>query len=604
MKILKNVLLSFICVQFFPVLLSDYTLSFSNSYFSILLWILLFMLLQYADRQSYDQRLLRFTHVLGFMFSYMTACGYAIEQQGTVGYLTIRFIICILLYTHVFALLLAALWIYLEIFEIFLQEKERTAKSNVLHRVIQWIFKHPVIIAILLLICWIPCYISTFPGGFSYDATPEFNQLTDGYNENFPMLHSVLITRILSIAHKLTGSYNVGIAIYTITQMILISIMFTHILYTFHKKHINRMLLCFMIIYYALFPVIPILVTHTLRDILFSALLTYTMFLFYLLASEKTSFMASITKPFLLGIIFVLTMLSRNNNTGVVMFIIVLGVSMLVWIMNKKENLRGSCIFAGTAIGGYLLLSIFLLALCQPRLYLNTQRSALSLFAQSIARAYFMEMDTWTEAEQEELGKYFRLNELRYVAENADPAKTSLHFADGKSLNDFFIFWCKIGLKHPGCFLDAILTNSKPMWFPGDILDGYKKVGGYEGYDKCYFYFGDTSTPGTNTNLAPKIKNYYEKISLYISFEKIPVISMLFSIGFQFWIVINCVFYTIYRKCQHLYLPLAIILGYTIISAFVPLILLRYFSALFFTFPMTIIFTLQPSNTPSPDITR
>jgi hypothetical protein len=93
----------------------------------------------------------------------------------------------------------------------------------------------------------------------------------------------------------------------------------------------------------------------------------------------------------------------------------------------------------------------------------------------------------------------------------------------------------------------------------------------------------------------PKVREYYKNIGLYISFEKIPIISMFFSIGFQFCIVLNCVFYIGYRRCKYLYLPVAIVLGYTIISAFLPLVLLRYFAMLFFAFPMTVVFTIQPS---------
>ncbi len=59
----------------------------------------------------------------------------------------------------------------------------------------------------------------------------------------------------------------------------------------------------------------------------------------------------------------------------------------------------------------------------------------------------------------------------------------------------------------------------------------------------------------------PKVREYYKNIGLYISFEKIPIISMFFSIGFQFCIVLNCVFYIGYRRCKYLYLPVAIVLG-------------------------------------------
>ncbi|MDE7428533.1 MAG: hypothetical protein K2N00_04565, partial [Lachnospiraceae bacterium] len=92
MGIIKNMVLSFVCVCLFPVFISDHSLNFSNSYFSIILWWLLYMLFQYTDNQAYDRRMLKFTHGLGLVFSVMTACGYTLDQQGTVEYREISFI--------------------------------------------------------------------------------------------------------------------------------------------------------------------------------------------------------------------------------------------------------------------------------------------------------------------------------------------------------------------------------------------------------------------------------------------------------------------------------------------------------------------------------
>ena len=136
------------------------------------------------------------------------------------------------------------------------------------------------------------------------------------------------------------------------------------------------------------------------------------------------------------------------------------------------------------------------------------------------------------------------------------------------------------------------------MWFPASVIDGYQKAGAEAKFEKCYYNIsGQNEEPVGHENFLPKVLNFYTKIGLYISYEKVPIISMLFSIGFQFWIVLNCLFYTIYRRNRQLYLPLAIIMGYTVISACVPLVLLRYFAAIFLSMPMLIIFTVQPGIT-------
>lgn len=504
-----------------------------------------------------------------------------------------RLLFSIVLYTHVYAEMLAAFWHFLMDSELRLNREPDHKTVQKVFRAVDWIMRHPICIVLILLICWMPCFIANFPGGFVYDMKNEFNQITRGYNGNLPLLHSVIITRLLSFAYNITGSYNTGVAIYIVIQMLLISAMYTHILCKFYKQGANKILLMFILLYCGAFPVIQILVTQTVRDVMFSALLTYTVFLFYLLVSDREAFFNKIYTPILLAVMLTLALLSRNNNAGIIMIVILILASALVWIFNRKISLKGASAFSLICVGSYIFLSMILTALCQP-LQPSDAKASLSVLSQPICRAYFMEQESWTDEELENFYKYFRMDGLRYVPENADPTKSRLHQMD-EDLGNFFRFWCKIGKEHTLCYVDALLANTQDMWFPDSIIDGYQKAGAEAGFEKCYYSIsGRNEEPVGHETFLPKVLNFYTQIGLFISFEKIPVISMLFSIGFQFWIVLNCVFYSIYRKNRQLYLPLAIIMGYIIISACVPLVLLRYFAALFLSMPMLIIFTVQP----------
>ena len=68
---------------------------------------------------------------------------------------------------------------------------------------------------------------------------------------------------------------------------------------------------------------------------------------------------------------------------------------------------------------------------------------------------------------------------------------------------------------------------------------------------------------------------------------------MLFSIGFQFWILIHTFFYLLYRKEKKLLLPVTILLLLTLGTSFVPLILVRYVSPLFIAMPLLLLFTFD-----------
>lgn len=151
-----------------------------------------------------------------------------------------------------------------------------------------------------------------------------------------------------------------------------------------------------------------------------------------------------------------------------------------------------------------------------------------------------------------------------------------------------------MGGKCPGSYADALIAQTRYIWYPDSLIDGYVRAGIYKNSDKCYFSI-TVDSPGTARHLLPAVEKYYRDIGLSLSFEKIPLLSMLFSIGFQFWVILNSMFYAVYRRCRHLYLPLGFFLAYMLLTLFLPIVLLRYFMAVFLFLPITVVMTVQPA---------
>ena len=511
--------------------------------------------------------MLQFT--LGLIFALMAALGFELENFGAV---TWRVVPAVLILTAGFSVGLKFLWRFLARAEISL----RSAPES---KFLREIFLRPNLVGIILLVCWTPCWLSIFPGNFVYDATKELAQAVNGYSGNFPRLHSVLIVALLGLSASISGACEAGVAIYIVVQMTCMAAMYARMLKFFTERGTNSWLLAAAFLYCAIFPVVPMLATTTVRDVLFSILLTWTAFLAYRLAVGERVEIS-------FGIFLALTLISRSNNAGILPLIILLA---FVIILRSKK-------FAAAAVGVFVSVNFLLAAICQPFTPANVEAS-LSVFAQGLARAYVMAPETFTEAEREKFAWYFGSAEIKYVPENADPVKARLDVHG--DLAGFLKYWLEIGKKNPHCYAEAILANSWQMWYPPSVVDGYQRAGvkAYVSYcDKSYFAFGHAEPPVELENFLPRVKNFYERIGLFISFEKIPVLGLLFSIGFQFWFLLNCAFYAAWRRAKNLILPLAILLAYAILSAFVPLVLLRYFAALFFAFPLVLIFTLQPTE--------
>jgi len=379
-----------------------------------------------------------------------------------------------------------------------------------------------------------------------------------------------------------------------IVQMLLCSALFTAILHRFHRDGLHPLYSLVLLAYYALFPVVHLLITCTTRGVLFIALLTFTVYQFYLLARDPEGFMSRVRHVVTLAAALVFTLLARNNNSGPLAMLLLVGVCAVICLVFGRKFIRNSILFTASALCTFYTVTAVLTALCQP-LYEAPPSSAMSILAQPIVRTYTLHGDEWTQADREEFESYFNMETLEYVPQNADPAKGNLTVRY-KNMRPFLAFWLKMGLHYPGCYLDAVLANTRQMWYPGTVIDGYTVRGMQPAYQKSYFYFGKyIEEIGSRLNLLPGVFSFYESIGLRISFERIPIISMLFSIGFQFWLLLHCLMYTAYRKCRHLFWPLAIVTIYTICCACVPLVLLRYFGALFLVMPMIAAFTLCPS---------
>ena len=586
-----DIVIAFIGTLLFPKWISDESLSFSNSLFSVVLFVLLFLLLHRERKREEDRRLSRLSLIPGFLFSFMTACGYSLNNLGTVSFRSV--FLSVITYTWILSRLLCLLWRALRETEKRLSRRPETVIGRKVRRFIGWAGKHPAAIGAFLFLCWMPCFLADFPGGFRYDAAEEFAQLSEGYNGSFPLLHTVIITRLMDGLYRITGSYNTGVAVYVLLQMVLIAAMYSHMFGTFIRKGINRTLIACLIVFTGLFPVIQILAVQEVRDVMFASLLVYTVFLFYLLITDREGFLGSLWKPVLLGFMLVLTLLARNNNAGPMMIVLVVAVCTLIWLLCRKISLKGATAFAVTGIGAYLLIGALLTALCRP-LVPAEQGGALSIMSQPLARAYVMEPETWMPEEAFELNNFMNLDGMEYVPENADNTKARIRY---DTFGNFAGFFFRMAKKHPGCFIDAVLENTKYMWFPASVVDGYNRSGipSYEGFDKCYYSIkAHLDEPAEHRNLLPKVLDFYTSIGLRISFEKIPVVSMLFSIGFQYWMLLNTFFYLIYRKKKELLLPVGMLLLYMLISSLVPLIVLRYFASVFLAIPLIVCITLQP----------
>ena len=536
-----------------------------------------------------DRRRWVFSGTLGLIFSTLTSWGRALDKKGSVDFF--GQLPEILLLMPVFTVGISLVWILLERID-----RAEGQETGIVARK-KWL------IPVMLLLCWLPAFLAEYPGGFRYDASAELAQATErlGFRGDYPMLHSAIVTSLLPLMHSLTGSWDTGVMVYVVLQMLLMAGMYTHILWTLIRKGVYRYVIRYALAYCALFPVVQMLVVQELRDVMFAALFTYTVFCLYLLRTEKERILGNPVKAAGCAVVMSLMFQSRNNNAGIPFLMLVILVSICIFLKNRKEYFRGAATWAASGIGSFLLIGWILSLICQPVLYGPTPASSMSLLSQPLSRAYLLEGENWPEEDRKTIAEYMDLEGMRYIPSYADDTKARIRV----NAIQYAAFCGKIGMKYPGIYLDAILAQTQKMWDPNAVIDGYNQYftepgDPYWGYDKCYFAITpENEEPVGHGNMLPWLLDFYTTIGLRISFEKVPVVRWFFSIGAQLWLVLLMFFYLWYRKKTKLLLPVGATVLYMIGNAFVPLVLLRYFAGVFLCHPMIAAFLLQPEKSQS-----
>lgn len=134
-------------------------------------------------------------------------------------------------------------------------------------------------ICLLLLLCWLPWLLYQYPGNLSPDSLNQISQAVGetALSNNHPVLHTLWIRLLISIG----GSTQIGIALYSITQLLFMAAAFSLCVLFIYSRTCSIKAAGFTLLYFAFYPVHPIYGMTMWKDIPFSiCLLLITMILF------------------------------------------------------------------------------------------------------------------------------------------------------------------------------------------------------------------------------------------------------------------------------------------------------------------------------------
>lgn len=429
---------------------------------------------------------------------------------------------------------------------------------------------------IILFVLWIPSWLAVFPGVFSYDAYDEWMQICTGnITAHHPVIHVLFLGGIVEGVYQLTGSYNLGIALCTLIQMLVLAGTFSYTVQFMKESNTLPEVRLFAIVFYGCSPVIQLFAVCGTKDIFFSAA-----FLLFLISVWRICILPERffhNKKWMLVFVgsSIFTMIMRNNGLYIVL------VTLAVTVFVCRKELKKYLIMCMVVAGVYLLYTGPFYSLLHVSA--GGIEEMLSVPLQQIARVYRYEQDAFTQEETTYLYEIVpRENWEAYRSTVSDFVKSG--FREEVFREDpgaFFRLWLKKGADHPLTYINSFLIGSVDFWYPFSVMDGYQDV-----YGKSSYFDYKVSEPGEVQVLLPKLHEIYESISHDKEIQKLPGMFLLLSPGWYLLLYLLFFLYLWREKRYKTMIPLFSILinfGTVLLG---PIALVRYVLILFFAFPV------------------
>lgn len=439
----------------------------------------------------------------------------------------------------------------------------------------------------VILICWTPVFLAYYPSVFAYDAEGQLYQvIAHDYSTHHPLIHTLFLGAFFRLGGNVFGSYQTGMAVHSIVQMLLMAVIFAYALLMLYREKTSRTGRIILLCFYALFPANSILAISTTKDVLFSGLV-----LFYVIKSyqwflgerrKKAGFVISYL------LICVLMLLFRNNAV----YAWLLMQSVIFCFGGRKKLFGRQYVVAVVA-------SVVLFAAGSAGLKAavsaqnGSPRELLSVPLQQMARTRVCHEEEIAPEMREELDRFIP-SEWVFAAYNpylADPVKNRAVIHDDPA--GLIRAWMRLGVQFPAAYVDAFLDNSIGCWYVADKTHAaIYGIGTQSGFG--YLSTDNRTMPAgceiVERSFLPGLRAFMERIVSENEYQKIPVLNVIFAPAFYWWLFVLYMAFFWRRKEYEMLLPGGFLAAYYLTLLFSPAVLVRYMYPFFICVPFMLCF--------------
>ncbi|MGL6200468.1 MAG: DUF6020 family protein [Lachnospiraceae bacterium] len=568
--------LAFISTYFIESMLKvDLTNYFSNSILSLFVFIGIFLLYKKAVAKI-DIRLLIISAVYGVIFSACMVIGVNVltHAQTRINHLFVW--IQILAETPLF--MAAVIVIFRTV-----KYKEKCFSVSKIEKFMEQKFtikKFFLISWILIFLAWIPSLIATYPGIYGYDSIYQLTYYSTGeISLHHPLVHTYLLGFCVWTLGNLFGDLKIGLLIYSLIQMLCLSGVFALICTYMKKRKCPAIINIIFLLLFIFLPTNVLMSFSATKDVLYTAFLSVVVLLFMQVAEtpellKKNTFCALLILFVFLQCIF--------RSQGIYVFLFGMIGAFVLWRKYWKR-LLALLIICMVLYGVY---SGPITTLCNGKEF-DSIHEMMSVPCVQLSKAALDNESELTETEKRKIEQYIPNYRAYYSFEsNADALKNTFNSElFKKHPGDFVKLWVSVGIKAPLTYIDAFARLTIGLWYP-DM--NYRDP---EAWHPYWEYSSSKQLPEDIERVIVErdtphcmewLSYIYNEITYTNIYQKVGVISMLFSSGFICWIMWLYAGWCIYIKQYRFLVPLLLVFGVWLTTMLGPVILYRYI------FPITV----------------
>jgi hypothetical protein len=328
------------------------------------------------------------------------------------------------------------------------------------------------------------------------------------------------------------------------------SALFAAIIQYMSKKQVSLIVKVLTLLFYMFYPINALFSVTMWKDILFAGIVPIFIMLNAELILNTENFFNKKRNIVFYILVSILTFFTRNNG----IYIVVLAMPFIAIVLRKYWKKVIPMFIVTIVIYEILNTAIFAI--------LNVKKGSvaemLSIPLQQIARVEKYHREELDEETIERINKIFNCENIGdlYNPILSDPVKAELnteYFKENKG--EFISLWLELLTKYFKDYVESFISNSYGYYYP-----------------EASYWVANRTMEANNLGLeqTPVIEGkLVSKVDSLIERRDIPIISMFFSIGTAFWLIVICLGYKILNKEYKyilVYLPI-FILWLTIVAS-------------------------------------